>query len=93
MPAMKTRRIVLHGQTRAKLRRSAKRCKDADTRTRYRIVLLSSDGWSGKRIGLERFDALPQFWFGTTTPFRTTLAAVQAGDNLLGSSQDPASAP
>jgi transposase len=50
MPAMKTRRIVLHGQTRAKLQRLAKRCKDADTRIRYRIVLLSGDGWSGKRI-------------------------------------------
>ena len=36
MPAMENRRIVLHGQTRAKLRRVARRCKDADTRTRYR---------------------------------------------------------
>ena len=50
MPAMETRRIVLHGQTRAKLRRAAKRCKDADTRTRYHVVLLSADGWSGRRI-------------------------------------------
>jgi transposase len=47
---MKTRRIVLHGQTRTKLERLAKRCKDADTRTRYRIVLLSADGWRGRRI-------------------------------------------
>ena len=50
MPAMETRRIVLHGQTRAKLRRAAGRCKDADTRVRYLIVLRSADGWSGKRI-------------------------------------------
>jgi transposase len=47
---METRRIVLHGRTRPKLRRAAKRCTDADTRTRYRIVLLSADGWSGRRI-------------------------------------------
>ena len=47
---MQTRRMVLHGQTRAKLRRAAKRCKDADTRTRYRIVLLAAEAWSGKRI-------------------------------------------
>ena len=50
MPAMVTRRIVLHPRTRAKLQRDAKRCKDADTRLRYRIVLLSDQGWSGKRI-------------------------------------------
>jgi transposase len=47
---MRTRRIVLHPQTRAKLQRDAKRCKDADTRTRYRIVLLSDQHWSGRRI-------------------------------------------
>lgn len=47
---METRRIVLYGRAREKLRRVARRCKDADTRTRYRIVLLSADGWSGKRI-------------------------------------------
>jgi transposase len=47
---METRRIVLHPQTRAKLQRDAKRCKDADTRVRYRIVLLSDANWSGKRI-------------------------------------------
>jgi transposase len=50
MPAMKTRRIVLHGQTRAKLERVAKRCKDAGRRTRYRIVLLAAEAWSGRRI-------------------------------------------
>ena len=50
MPVMVTRRIVLHPQTRAKLHRDAKRCKDADTRIRYRVVLLSDQGWSGKRI-------------------------------------------
>lgn len=50
MPAMENRRIVLHGQTRAKLQRSARRCQDADTRIRYRIVLLTDSGWSGKRI-------------------------------------------
>ena len=47
---MVTRRIVLHARTRAKLQRDARRCKDADTRIRYRIVLLSDQGWSGKRI-------------------------------------------
>jgi transposase len=47
---MVTRRIVLHPRTRAKLQRDARRCKDADTRVRYRIVLLSDQNWSGKRI-------------------------------------------
>jgi transposase len=47
---MKARRIILHPQTRAKLQRNAKRCKDADTRVRYRIVLLSDQGWSSRRI-------------------------------------------
>lgn len=50
MPAMITRRIVLHPQTRARLQRQARRCKDADTRIRYRIVLLSDQGFSGKKI-------------------------------------------
>ena len=48
---METRQIVLHPRTREKLKRVAKRCKDADTRVRYLIVLRSGDGWSGKRIG------------------------------------------
>jgi len=47
---MVTRRIVLHPRTRAKLQKDAKRCKDANTRIRYRIVLLSDQCWSGKRI-------------------------------------------
>lgn len=50
MPAMKTRRIVLHPRTREKLQRVARRCKDADTRARYLVVLRSADGWSGRRI-------------------------------------------
>ena len=50
MPAMKTRRIVLHPRTREKLQRVARRCRDADTRVRYLIVLRSADGWSGKRV-------------------------------------------
>lgn len=50
MPAMETRRIVLHPQTRAKLQRMSKRCRDADTRVRYRIMLLSDENWSGPRI-------------------------------------------
>lgn len=50
MPAMITRRIVLHPQTRAKLQRDAKGCKDADTRIRYRIVLLSDQAFSGRKI-------------------------------------------
>jgi len=47
---MKTRTIVLHPRTREKLQRVARRCKDADTRVRYLVVLRSADGWSGKRI-------------------------------------------
>ena len=47
---MVQRRIVLHPQVRAKLKRDFRRCKDADTRVRYRIVLLSDQNWSGKRI-------------------------------------------
>lgn len=47
---MRTSTIVLHPRTRAKLERVARRCKDADTRVRYRIVLLSAQGWSGRRI-------------------------------------------
>jgi transposase len=47
---MEQRRIVLHPQTRAKLERWARRCKDADTRIRYRVVLLGDQGWSGRRI-------------------------------------------
>ena len=47
---MKARRIVLHPRTRAKLQRDSKRCNDADTRIRYRIVLLSDQRFSGKRI-------------------------------------------
>ena len=50
MPVMETRKIVLHPQTREKLKRLARRCKDADTRVRYLIVVRSSEGWSGKRI-------------------------------------------
>lgn len=50
MPAMETRKIVLHPRTREKLRRVARRCRDADTRVRYLIVLRSADGWSGRRI-------------------------------------------
>ena len=47
---MRTRRIVLHPQTRAKLQRAARRCTDADTRVRYLIVVRSGEGWSGRRI-------------------------------------------
>lgn len=47
---MVTRRIVLHPRTRAKLQRKSRACKDADTRVRYPIVLLSDQNWSGKRI-------------------------------------------
>jgi len=50
---MDTRRIVLHPQTRAKLRRHARRCKDADTRVRYLIVLRADAGHGGKRIARE----------------------------------------
>src|SRR2546423_6710872 len=51
MPAMETRKIVLHARTREKLQRVARRCRDADTRTRCLIVLRAGDGWSGRKIG------------------------------------------
>jgi transposase len=47
---MENRRIVLHARTREKLKRTAKRCRDADTRVRYLIVIRCSEGWSGRRI-------------------------------------------
>jgi transposase len=47
---MNRRRIVLHERTREKLQNIARRCKDANTRVRYRIVLLSVEGWSGRKI-------------------------------------------
>lgn len=50
---MEQRRIVLHPRTRAKLERTTRRCSDADTRTRYRIVLRAVQGHSGKRIARE----------------------------------------
>ena len=50
---MDTRRIVLHPQTRAKLKRKARRCRDADTRVRYLIVLRADRGHSGRRIARE----------------------------------------
>lgn len=50
---MDTRRIVLHPRTRVKLQRRARRCRDADTRTRYLIVLRADLGHSGKRIARE----------------------------------------
>lgn len=50
---MVTRRIVLHRRTREKLERKARRCKDADTRVRYRIVLRAAEGHSGQRIARE----------------------------------------
>jgi transposase len=50
---MDTRRIVLHPRTREKLRGEARRCKDADTRVRYLIVLRAGQGHSGKRIARE----------------------------------------
>jgi len=42
--------MVLHGQTRGKLLRQSKRCKDADARRRYLIVVRASEGWSGAKI-------------------------------------------
>jgi transposase len=47
---MRTRQIVLHPQTRAKLERVARESKDADTRVRYLIVCRSAQGWAGTRI-------------------------------------------
>ena len=50
---MDTRRIVLHPRRRAKLQNKARRCRDADTRVRYLIVLRVDRGHSGKRIARE----------------------------------------
>ena len=50
---MDTRRIVLHPRTRAKLGRKARRCRDADTRVRYLIVLRADRDHSGRRIARE----------------------------------------
>ena len=50
MPAMKARKIVLHPQTREKLKRARRRCRDADTRIRYLIVIGSSEGKSERKI-------------------------------------------
>lgn len=50
---MDTRRIVLHPRTREKLKRKARRCRDADTRVRYQIVLRADRSHSGKRIARE----------------------------------------
>jgi transposase len=47
---MKTPQIVLHGRQRQKLERQARKCRDADARVRYRIVLLSADRWSQRGI-------------------------------------------
>lgn len=50
---MEQRRIVLHPPRREKLERKARRCKDADTRVRYLIVLRAAQGHGGKRIARE----------------------------------------
>jgi len=50
---MDMRRIVLHPQTWAKLQRIARRCRDADTRVRYLIVLRADRSHSGRRIARE----------------------------------------
>lgn len=50
---MNTRRIVLHPRTAAKLQLKIRRCRDADTRVRYLIVLRTDRGHSGKRIARE----------------------------------------
>jgi transposase len=47
---MRTPRIVLHARTREKLRRTALRLKDADTRVRYLIVVRCAEGHSGRQI-------------------------------------------
>jgi transposase len=47
---MRTSKIVLHGRQRQKLEREARKCRDADARVRYRIVLLAADRWSQRKI-------------------------------------------
>jgi transposase len=47
---MKSRRIVLHGRQRERLLRLARRCRDAELRVRYLIVIHSAEGWSIARI-------------------------------------------
>jgi len=53
MPAMKTRRIVLHHRTRTKFLRKARRFRDADTRVRFLIVLRADQGHGGRQIARE----------------------------------------
>jgi transposase len=45
-----TRTILLHPQTKSRLQRQARRCRDALLRTRYLIVLHAADGQSGRTI-------------------------------------------
>lgn len=47
---MTARQIVLHSQTREKLKRAGRRCRDADMRIRYLIVIGSSEGKSQRKI-------------------------------------------
>jgi transposase len=47
---MNARRIVLHPQTRAKLKRRAQCCREALLKTRYLIVLRAAEGWSSRKI-------------------------------------------
>jgi transposase len=50
MPAVITRTIVLHPQTKAKLQRLARHCRDGLLKTRYLIVLHAAEGMSGRKI-------------------------------------------
>ena len=47
---MNTRTIVLHPQTKSKLQRLARHCRDALLKTRYLIVLHAAEGQSGRKI-------------------------------------------
>jgi hypothetical protein len=39
--------------------------------------------WSGNALGLKKYGSLGQVWFGTTTPLKTSAAAVFEGNNAL----------
>ena len=42
-------------------------------------------GWSGGRIGLQRYGPIGQFWFGTTTPLKTAVGSSLVVNNAANS--------
>ena len=40
-------------------------------------------GWSGRKLGMQRYDPLARFWFGTPRAVKTILGGADAGGGLL----------